>query len=103
MKTNKTTQIAVAAIASASFLTLTSCDVDVVEEGEMPKVEVTEGKLPKIDVDVADVEAGLKEVEVEVPKVKMEKETIKVPVVGIEPPKDDDKENPNKTEEEEGQ
>lgn len=73
---------------------LTSCDVDVVEEGKMPTVEVEGGKLPKVDVDVAEVKAGLKEVEVEVPKVKMETETIKVPVVGVEPPKDDAKENP---------
>lgn len=66
----------------------------------MPSVEVEGGKLPELDVDVAEVKAGLKEVEVEVPKVKMETETIKVPVVGVEPPKDDANENPaTKTEE----
>lgn len=79
---------------------LSSCDVDVVEKGEMPKVNVEGGKLPEVDVDVAEIKTGLKEVEVEVPKVQLEKETIKVPVVGIEPPKDDDKENPRTTTEE---
>lgn len=61
---------------------LISCDIDKVEDGEAPKVDIDPGKLPKYDVDAPEVEIGTKKVEVVVPDVK------------INPPKDDDKEAP---------
>ncbi len=66
------------------------------EEGKMPDVDVDvqAGQIPKYDVDAPDIVVGTKEIEVEVPDVdvdvKMKKETIDVPVVGIDMPDDND-------------
>ena len=63
---------------------MTACDVDKVEDGEMPEVKVEgeaklpkydvegEAKLPKYDVEGSDVEVGKKKVEVEVPTVDVD-------------------------------
>ncbi|MBB5351884.1 hypothetical protein HNR46_002123 [Haloferula luteola] len=52
---------------------LTSCDVDKVEDGELPKVKVEgETKLPKYEVEGPDVTVGKKKVEVEVPTVDID-------------------------------
>lgn len=49
---------------------LTACDVDKVEDGNMPEVEVKgEAKLPEYDVDGPEVEVGKKKVEMEVPTI----------------------------------
>lgn len=65
-------------ISSATFLSLSSCDVDKVQDGKMPKVEITEkGSLPKYDVDAPEVE------------VTTEKKVIEVPKVNITPAKED--------------
>ncbi len=55
--------------SSAVFaLALASCDVEKVEEGSMPEVEVKgEAELPEYDVDTPEVDVETKKVEVEVP------------------------------------
>lgn len=95
------------------------CDVDKVEDGEMPEVgmsyeegelpeyevrqtqegrmpnvdvDVDGGKLPEYDVDAAEVRIGTKEAEVKVPDVDvdMEEKKVTVPDVDIDMPDDDD-------------
>jgi hypothetical protein len=59
-------------VAALAF-SLAACDVDKVEDGEMPEVEVKgETKLPKYDVEGPDVEIGKKKVEVEVPTIDID-------------------------------
>lgn len=63
-------------IAALAF-SLTACDVDKVEDGEMPEVKVEgEAKLPKY--------------EVEGPDVTIEKKTIEVPTIDIDLPEEED-------------
>ena len=70
--------IAFPLISSATFLSLSSCDVEKVQDGKMPKVEITEeGRLPKYDVDAPEIE------------VTTEKKVIEVPKVNITPAKED--------------
>jgi hypothetical protein len=58
---------------TAIALTLAACDVDKVEDGELPDVNVEgETKLPKYDVDGPDVEIGKKKVEMEVPTIDID-------------------------------
>lgn len=52
---------------------LSACDVDKVEDGELPDVEVKgDVKLPEYDVDGPEVEVGKKKVEMEVPTIDIE-------------------------------
>ncbi len=72
----------------AFALTFAACDVDKVEDGELPEVKVEgETKLPKYDVEGPDVKTGTKKVEVEVPTIDVdlpEEEDNEVP--GTQPP-----------------
>ncbi len=80
--------VAVALLIALLFATgFWSADV---KEGELPKVNVSAdgGKLPDVDLKSKEVVVGTTEKTIDVPKVKTEKETINVPVVGV---KDDDK------------
>lgn len=59
-------------VAALAFA-VTACDVDKVEDGEMPEVKVEgETKLPKYDVEGPDVEVGKKKMEVEVPTIDID-------------------------------
>ena len=80
--------LAIALVVALLFATgFWSADV---REGELPKVKVSAdaGKLPDVDLKSKEVVVGTKSTTIDVPKVKTEKEEIKVPVVGV---KDDDK------------
>jgi hypothetical protein len=74
--------------------TLTSCDINKTESGEMPEVDVdveTEaGELPEYDVDWVDVDVSTRTKMVEVPKlvVVMEEEDVEVPVLDLDMPGD---------------
>ncbi|SFS02987.1 hypothetical protein [Sphingomonas jatrophae] len=54
------------------------------DAGKLPEVAVEGGKLPSVDADVGKVVVGTKETQVDVPKVTTEKESIDVPVVGVQ-------------------
>ena len=75
--------VAIAAVAAAGLYLV---DVDQTQEARLPSVDVdlTEGQMPEFDVDVADVELGTNQVEVEVPTLGVETETktieVEVPV-----------------------
>lgn len=78
------------AFAAVAALGLAGCDVRKTQEGDvsLPKYEVNktqEGNvnLPKYDVTAPEVDVKAKQVEVEVPKVVTEKETINVPTIDI--------------------
>lgn len=67
---------------SILLMPLAACSVEQTEEGELPEIEATGGEMPEYDVDAADVEVGT------------ETETIEVPDIDIEPPSEDDEEEP---------
>ena len=79
---------ALAALAGATALT--ACDVQQTREAKAPDVDVQAegGQLPKYDVDTAEVEVGTTERTITTPEITTEKETVQVPVVGVEPPKE---------------
>lgn len=57
-------------VGAAVFL-LGACDVDQVDEGEMPEVQVEEGELPEYDIDgpEVDVRMNTDTVVVETPEI----------------------------------
>lgn len=61
------------AVGAAVFL-LGACDVDQVDEGEMPEVQVEEGEAPEYDVDgpEVDVRSDTDTVVVETPEVDVD-------------------------------
>ncbi|MFN2099406.1 hypothetical protein [Altererythrobacter sp. MF3-039] len=63
--------ISTATLFAAAF-SLSACDVDQTEEGEMPDVDVEGGNLPEFDVETADVDVGTEEVTVDVPTVDVD-------------------------------
>ncbi|WP_226895400.1 hypothetical protein [Luteolibacter marinus] len=71
---NKKLQTKLFLLPAALFaLSMTSCDVDKVEDGELPEVKVEgELKAPKFDVEGPEVTVGKKKVEVEVPTVDVD-------------------------------
>ena len=64
-----------------------------VKSGSLPQVDVSAkgGSMPKVDLDSKKIVVGTKETQVDVPKVKTEKETISVPAVGVTEGKTDKK------------
>lgn len=68
-------------LLASSFLAFASCDVKKTEDGELPKVEVKDGKLPKYDVDAPDVD------------IEMEKKTIEVPTIDVDSAAEDEAED----------
>jgi hypothetical protein len=84
--------IAFAAVLVA--FTLAGCDVDVEDEGELPKVKVEPGRAPDVDVRGPDVHVGSKETTVTVPDIDVDtKETdITVPDIDVDIPDEEDNE-----------
>lgn len=86
MKTNTTIAIAAAAVivAVGAFYFV---DIDQTQKAKLPDVDVSVegGQAPEFDVKTGDIEVGSTEKEVLVPKVVMEKETVTVPTVDIQP------------------
>jgi hypothetical protein len=54
-----------------------------VSGGSLPRVSAEGGSLPSVDVDTKEVVVGTEQKQIDVPKVKTEKETITVPVVNV--------------------
>ncbi len=86
--TKSTKFVRFTAVAFAA-VSLTACDVDKTQDGEMPEVTVEGGEMPAYDVDVAEVEVGTVEKTMEVPQVEMVEETVTVPAVGVDMPEED--------------
>ncbi|HYU31070.1 MAG TPA: hypothetical protein VEW48_02825 [Thermoanaerobaculia bacterium] len=59
-----------------------ACRVRQTQEGKVPEVEVKGGQVPKYDVDAPDIQ------------VKTEKREVEVPVVKVNPPRDDHQVSP---------
>ncbi|MCP3730690.1 hypothetical protein M9978_09645 [Sphingomonas sp. MG17] len=74
--------VAIAVIVGLLFAT-GFWSADVKEEGALPEVSVKGGELPSVDLDSKEVVVGTTNAEIDVPKVKTEKETVKVPTVGV--------------------
>lgn len=76
-------------------LFLFACDVDKVEEGESPEMDVDvdyeSGEMPEYDVDWANVDVSTTTKTIEVPKVRvvMEEETVEVASLDVNIPDDD--------------
>ncbi|KQS04335.1 hypothetical protein ASG11_08790 [Sphingomonas sp. Leaf357] len=76
--------VVVAALVIVGLLFATGFwSADVTKTGALPEVSVKGGELPKVDLDSKEVVVGTKKTEVDVPKVKTEKETLSVPTVGV--------------------
>lgn len=60
--------IATSTILAAAF-SLSACDVDQTEEGELPEVEVEGGNLPEFDVEPAEVDVDSN---IEMPEVDVD-------------------------------
>jgi uncharacterized lipoprotein len=84
------------AVAFGSVLTLSACNVEKTQEGELPDVDVNAqgGELPAYDVETADVDVNTKPAEVTVPDVDVnvnsEKATVPVPDVDVNMPQEND-------------
>ena len=67
---------------------LTSCQVEQEQAGRLPDVKVEPGRLPEFDIEGPDVNVGVTERTVTVPKVVVvqEEETIEVPYIDIDVP-----------------
>ena len=80
--------------ALAGALSFGACTVEQTREGEMPDVDVAAeaGRLPAYDIDGPDVDVGVREKTVEVPKIRFEteRESVTVPFIDIDLPGDDD-------------
>lgn len=74
------------AVAFGSVLTLSACNVEKTQEGELPDVDVNAqgGELPAYDVETADVDVNTKQTEVTVPDVDVNSETKTVPVPDVD-------------------
>lgn len=59
----------IAGAALLSGFALSGCDVDVKDNGKMPKVEVEPGRAPDVDVHGPEVDVGTKEKTITVPDV----------------------------------
>ncbi|MEZ4235910.1 MAG: hypothetical protein R3F59_07055 [Myxococcota bacterium] len=75
-------------VAVGAVLAWQLVDVRMVDDGEMPTVQVDRGKLPTFDVDVGKVKIEKQAREVDVPKVTTEPRTVEFPVVDVEQPAD---------------
>lgn len=82
------------AVAFGSVLTLSACNVEKTQEGELPDVDVNAkgGELPAYDVETADVDVNTKPAEVTVPDVDVntETKTMPVPDVDVNMPQEND-------------
>lgn len=72
-------------------LSLSACSVTCEDSGELPEVEVTEGRMPKADIDTAEIDVKTKKTEVAVPDIdiRTKKKTIEVPDVDVKMPDED--------------
>ena len=79
--------------ALALIFGLPGCDVEQIQDGEMPTVDVDAepGTMPEYDVEGPDVDVTAEEKQVTVPDVdvEMEEKTITTPDIDVDLPKDD--------------
>lgn len=76
----------IALSAAASAIALSGCEVEKIEDGEMPNVDITtnSGQMPKYDIDVQQTQEGrLPEVDVDVDNGKMPEYDVRGPEVTI--------------------
>jgi hypothetical protein len=69
------------------------CDVDVNDPGQLPDIQIKNGRAPDVDVHGPDVRVREEKKEIEVPTdidVKTEKKTITVPDVDVTLPKENE-------------
>lgn len=73
-------------VALGSVLTLSACNVEKTQEGEMPDVDVSAegGQLPAYDVETPDVDVNTKQAEMTVPDVDVNSKDVTVPVPDVD-------------------
>lgn len=82
--------------ALGAVLSLSACNVEKTEEGELPDVDVnaSSGQLPEYDVETADVDVNTQPATVEVPDVDVDvntkEATVPVPDVDVNMPEEND-------------
>lgn len=74
------------AVALGSVLTLSACNVEKTQEGEMPDVDVSAegGQLPAYNVETPDVDVTTKQAEMTVPDVDVNSKDVTVPVPDVD-------------------
>lgn len=74
------------AVAFGAVLTLSACNVEKTQEGELPDVDVSAqgGELPAYDVETADVDVNTTPTEVTVPDVDVNSKDVTVPVPDVD-------------------
>ena len=80
--------------AAALMVPSMGCDIDVNDPGQLPDIEIRNGRMPNVDVRGPEVEVREQQKEVEVPTdidVKTEKRTITVPDIDITLPKESER------------
>lgn len=83
-------------VALGSVLSLSACNVEKTQEGELPDVDVNakSGQLPEYEVETADVDVNTKETTVKVPDVDVDvssnEATVPVPDVDVNMPEEND-------------
>lgn len=77
-----------AAIVFGFGISLTACDVEKTEEGEMPEVDYKPGEAPEYDVNTAEVDVETEKRTVETPEVDVgtEEQEVEVPDVNVTSP-----------------
>lgn len=75
------------ALVPAAALSLTGCDMDVEDTGELPDVNVQEGEMPEVDVETPEVDVEKEQVEIP--------DEVTVPDVDVDLPEDDGSETGN--------
>jgi hypothetical protein len=58
--------------ALTACIALTGCDVDVKDDGELPKVDVEPGRAPEVEVHGPDVDIGTEEKTITVPDIDVD-------------------------------
>lgn len=83
--------IGAAAVVALAVFAFYMVDIDQTQDAKLPdvNVEVKGGQAPKFDVDTGKVKVGSEDVKVKVPEVKLKEETVTVPTIKVEPPKED--------------
>lgn len=59
-------------LVPAIALCVAACDVQKIQEGKLPEVEVKGGEVPKYDFDVGDVNVGTGKKEITVPTIDID-------------------------------
>jgi hypothetical protein len=80
--------------AAALMVPTMGCDIDVNDPGELPDIEIRNGRMPDVEVRGPEIDVNKQKTDIEVPTdidVKTEKKTITVPDVDVTLPRENER------------